>query len=86
MLTEILEIAKRIRCHYPKTINHEKLPPISYTNYQDISFTTNSDLLLAAGNTNLQIVDNSSNVIVEFNDSNTSGNHIVFTKRNGTFF
>jgi len=52
------------------------------TNSQDISFTTNSDLLLAAGNTNLQIVDNTSNVIVKFNDSNTSGNHIVFTKRN----
>ena len=52
------------------------------TNSQDISFTTNSDLLLAAGNANLQIADNTSNVIVEFNDSNTSGNHIVFTKRN----
>lgn len=52
------------------------------TNSQDISFTTNSDLLLAVGNTNLQIVDNTSNVIVEFDDSNTSGNHIVFTKRN----
>ena len=52
------------------------------TNSQDISFTTNSDLLLAAGNTNLQIVDNTSNVIVKFNDSNTSGNHIVLTKRN----
>lgn len=45
MLQEILEIAKRIRCHYPKTINHEKLPPISYTNYQDIkdySYNPNS--------------------------------------------
>ena len=52
------------------------------TNSQDISFTTNSDLLLAAGNNNLQIVDNTSNAIIEFNDSNTSGNHIVFTKRN----
>ena len=52
------------------------------TNSQDISFTTNSDLLLAAGNANLQILDNTSNAIAEFNDSNTSGNHIVFTKRN----
>lgn len=52
------------------------------TNSQDISFTTNSNLLFASGNTNLQIIDNTSNAIIQFNDSNTSGNHIVFTKRN----
>lgn len=52
------------------------------TNSQDISFTINSNLLLEVGNTNLQIIDNTSNAIIEVNDSNTSGNHIVFTKRN----
>jgi len=52
------------------------------TNSQDISFTTNSDLLLAAGNNNLQFIDNTGNTVIELNDSNTSGNHILFTKRN----
>lgn len=52
------------------------------TNSQDISFTTNSNLILASGNSNLHIVDNTNNTIIEVNDSNSSSNHIVFTKRN----
>ena len=49
---------------------------------KNISFTTNSNIVLASGNSNLHILDNTGNTVIELNDSNTSGNHIVFTKRN----
>ena len=50
MSQEIMEIAKTIQCNYPNIEIHQKLPPISYRNYQHIKdYSNNPNNLMDCG-------------------------------------